>query len=154
MHSGSKFRAYADYNVSQHSRSFGIDLNRNDLLVLNAEFLCSLRSKMYVALCSDNSLCKVNLSAGSDKLTSRSSLDISALAYRSRNSESTCVCKRNLNLSGRAYRSENTYLFDRLLRSDNRYSLLTGKLTRLAQILLCVRVAPFPKRISTCSWVT
>ena len=91
---------------------------------------------MDVTLSGNNALCKLNLTAGTYKLAAGGSCNISAFTNRSRNSERSCIGKRNLNLCSGTSRSEDADLFDRLLGADDGNSLLTGKLTRLAQILL------------------
>ena len=151
--SGSEFRADSDNDVAENGASVGVYLEGNDVLVLDTCSLSVFGSHVDMTLCNDNTVFEVELTAGTYELASGSSRNVAALSDGSGNAERSCICEGNLYLRSLSRRAENTYVRNGLFRAYDGNSLLAGKLAGLAQILFFVRVAPLPKRISTCSSV-
>ena len=91
-----------------------------------------------MALCSDNTLCKLNLACRSYDFASCAACNVAAFADRSCNAECTCVCEGNLNLSCRTLRTEDGNVCDLTLRTYESNLFFSKELSRLGKLALVV----------------
>ena len=86
---------------------------------------------MNVALCNDNALGKLYLAAGTNQLAGTRACNVAALSDRSSNADRTSIGSGKLNLVCASYGTEDRNVCERLLRTNDLDSFLTGKLTGL-----------------------
>lgn len=137
VHCRSELRADAADDVAEN-RGAGIvrDLNGHDLLVFDAELLSVSGGQVDMSLRDDYALGDVYLALRTDYLTSGAALDVAALAYGSVNAERSRVGEGDLDLCRGTCRTEDDYVRDLLLGSDEGHALLARELTGLGEILL------------------
>ena len=153
VHSTCEVGVNTNYNVTEYGGSvIGLDLDRYDLLIGNTCLSSLFGCEMDVTLSNDNALSDLNLTARSYDFAGCAALNVAALTNGSCNTESSCICIRNLNLCCGTSRSEDYNVCNRLLGAYESYSLLASKLTGLAKVLLmCKRCACTKKCFDICS---
>ena len=77
---------------------FNFNFNLDDFFVTNSKCFCIFGSHMNVSFCDNNTFVDNNFAARTYELASVRAFNVSAFAYGRTDSESSCICERNLNL--------------------------------------------------------
>ena len=112
-----------------------LDLDLDQVAVLDAGFLCLIRSEVGVSLGNDHTVLQVDFTLRSDDLASRGTGHIARLSDRSLDADLSAVGQRKLKLRIRPHRSQHADTLECGLGSDDVDSLLGSELSRLYQIL-------------------
>ncbi len=137
VHSSRELGANTNNYVAEDCSSVsGFDLYGYDFLVSYAEFFSISGCDVDVTLCSDNAFSDLNLTAGTNELASAAACDVAGFTNGSSNTKCTSVCEGNLNLCSGTSRSEDDYVCDGLLGTNNGNALFASELTGLGEILL------------------